>query len=325
MLRLPRVFLVFAALLVLSQLPTSAQPAADLDRFMAEVLTRRDDNWRKLQQYVLDEHETADFLGPGRIRLFGLDHEYTWFIRDGIFVRSPVKFDGVPLGDDERRRAEQEWIDQERSRRTERATADAAAPQAAPGTPGPASRDAPASVDAILRNTREPQFVSAAYFLRFKFEPGHYAFVGSETYEGRQVYRIEYYPMQLYTEHDDRNDAKETETATNTKSTKDEDQEHINRQMNKVALVTLWVEPTEHQIVQYRLDNVALSFLPGRSVVRVNGFGATMKMGQPFKGVWLPQGIDASGNFTLATGTYEAHYAVSYRDYREADVKVKVR
>ena len=35
--------------------------------------------------------------------------------------------------------------------------------------------------------------------------------------------------------------------------------------------------------------------------------------------------IDASGNFTLATGTYEAHYAVSYRDYREADVKARVR
>jgi hypothetical protein len=38
---------------------------------MAQVLARRDDNWRKLQQYVLDERETADFLGPGRVRLFG--------------------------------------------------------------------------------------------------------------------------------------------------------------------------------------------------------------------------------------------------------------
>jgi hypothetical protein len=50
-----------------------------------------------------------------------------------------------------------------------------------------------------------------------------------------------------------------------------------------------------------------------------------MRMGQPFKGIWLPQVIDAGGSFTLATGTYEAHYAVRYRDYREADVKVKVR
>ena len=50
-----------------------------------------------------------------------------------------------------------------------------------------------------------------------------------------------------------------------------------------------------------------------------------MKMGQPFKGVWLPQGIDASGAFTLATGTFEAHYAITYRDYRQADVKAKIR
>src|SRR5206468_6301738 len=37
-----------------------------------------------------------------------------------------------------------------------------------------------------------------AYFLRFKFEPGHYAYVGPETYEGRKVLRIEYYPSRLY-------------------------------------------------------------------------------------------------------------------------------
>jgi hypothetical protein len=81
------------------------------------------------------------------------------------------------------------------------------------------------------------------------------------------VYRIEYYPMQLYTEHDDKKDAKDTEAATTSKDTKDDDQQRINRQMNKVALVTLWVEPTEHHIVQYRLDNVPLSFLPAGSVV----------------------------------------------------------
>jgi hypothetical protein len=309
-----RVFLVFAALVGVSPRPLSAQPVAtDLDRFMAEVIARRDDNWRKLQQYVLDERETADFLGPGRIHLFGLDREYTWFIRDGVFVRSPVKVDGVPLGEDERRRAEQEWIERERSHQKDQAAAEAATRQAAPA-PTPASAEAPTSVDAILRSTREPQFVSAAYFLRFKFEPGHYAFVGAETYEGRQVFRIEYYPSRLYS---DEHEAKPEKP--------DPTEARLTRQMNKIAMVTLWVEPTEHQIVQYRFDNIALDFLPARSIVRVNGFGATMKMAQPFKGVWLPQGIDASGAFTLATGTYEAHYTVSYRDYREADVKVKIR
>jgi len=34
--------------------------------------------------------------------------------------------------------------------------------------------------------------------------------------------------------------------------------------MNKVALVTLWVEPTLHQIVKYNYDNVALEFFPAQ-------------------------------------------------------------
>jgi hypothetical protein len=94
--------------------------------------------------------------------------------------------------------------------------------------------------------------------------------------------------------------------------------------MNKTALVTLWVEPNEHQIVQYRFENLPLDFLPARSMVRVEGFGATMKMGQPFPGVWLPQDIDATGRFTLALGTFDAGYAVRYRNFREANVGMKV-
>ena len=35
------------------------------------------------------------------------------------------------------------------------------------------------------------------------------------------------------------------------------------RMMNKVALVTLWVEPKAHQIVKYTFDNVGFDFLPG--------------------------------------------------------------
>jgi hypothetical protein len=69
----------------LSAAPSESRQAGnDLDQFMAQVLARRDDNWRKLQQYVLDERETADFLGPGRIRLFAMDREYEWYPRRGL-------------------------------------------------------------------------------------------------------------------------------------------------------------------------------------------------------------------------------------------------
>jgi len=178
-------------------------------------------------------------------------------------------------------------------------------------------------VDAILKSTREPQFISSSYFLRFKFEPGHYAFVGPESYNGHQVLRIEYYPRHLY---DDDGPGHETdvEKAKEGKGGKEEIDQRITRQMNKTALVTLWVEPNEHQIVQYRFENLPLDFLPARSLVRVDGFGATMKMGQPFPGVWLPQDIDATGTFTLALGTFDAAYAVRYRNFREANVGMKV-
>ena len=32
----------------------------------------------------------------------------------------------------------------------------------------------------MLKQVREPQFVSSAYFLKFKFETGHYALAGRE-------------------------------------------------------------------------------------------------------------------------------------------------
>jgi hypothetical protein len=294
----------------------ASAPGTDLDKFMAVVLARRDENWRKLQQYVLDEHEAASVFGPGRARLYGLDREYTWFIKDGIFVRSPVRFDGVTLSERDRRAAEDEWL----ARHKNQPPPSAAVGGKDTGATTQNSSDADrANVDALLKLAREPEFVSAAYFMRFKFEPGRYAFVGPESYSGRQVYRIEYYPTRLFTGEDEgANKAKKAEE-------KDDPEARIERQMNKVALVTLWIEPETHQIVQYHFQNVGMDFLPGRSIVRVEGVDATMRMGQPFPGVWLPQGIEGRGRVILANGTYDAEYTVAYQNYREANVAVKVR
>ena len=54
---------------------------------MRQVLVRRDDNWKKLQQYVLDEQERAEVRGPGETLVWGEKREYTWYLRDGYFVR----------------------------------------------------------------------------------------------------------------------------------------------------------------------------------------------------------------------------------------------
>ena len=66
----------------------------------------------------------------------------------------------------------------------------------------------PASAEAVgdlLSQQAEPSFVSAAYFLEFKFEPGRYALAGREMLDGREVLRIEYHPARLFNDdHDTR-------------------------------------------------------------------------------------------------------------------------
>ena len=242
-----------------------------------------------------------------------------------MFVRSPLEVDGVKIGESERASAEAEWIRRER-RRDERAkrreqerAAEAAEAAKADGTPAapaaePPSADPAPSVEDLARASLEPQFVSAAYFLRFKFDPGHYALAGRERLNDRDVLKIEYYPSKLFTE---------GRTRPN-RRVRDKDEE-IEEKMNKVSLVTLWIDPKEHQILQYTFDNIDLEFLPGRSLVRVDDLRASMKMAQPFPGVWLPASIDMDFGFTLALGSVAARYEVQYQDYRLAEVTTRIK
>ncbi len=115
--------------------PSAAQ--SDLDAFMEKVLARRDDNWKKLQQYVLEEKEAFDLTGPGRFPLWGMRREYTWFIRDGIFVRSPISADGVKLSEADRRKAEEQWLRRQKNREErEKRNADARSEGPAAGARG---------------------------------------------------------------------------------------------------------------------------------------------------------------------------------------------
>jgi len=88
--------------------------------------------------------------------------------------------------------------------------------------------------------------------------------------------------------------------------------------MNKVSLVTLWVTPESHQIVKYTFDNVALDFLPASWLVRVDDLTATMTMGEPFDGVWLPRDVDVRFDAMLAVGLVTFRYHVDYLNYSEA-------
>ena len=48
-------------------------------------------------------------------------------------------------------------------------------------------------------------------------------------------------------------------------------------------------------------------------------------MGQPFPGVWLPREMNIHAGITMAMGSLEAAYARRFSDYKEADVKTRIR
>ena len=469
------------ALVVLSLL--AADPAAvgaqdeknELDRFMKQVLEQRERNAAVRLQYVLDEQSQFRLSGPGDVALWGFRGDYTWYERDGFFVRSPVRINGVTIDEARRREYETRWLQREERRRERRRDErrsptrvsrrstrdnvelaierlwgariddellDAVSEQArrwgddhaaiaaaadrileavggvsaagferavervrdafamleagrlfpdevagmlgraveliAPAAPSATDEEFArflelfdlavrfelplAPVDATtaeahadpevarvraaalaerrtvllalagaaaegngIQETRsadpvwgsmEPRFVSDAYFLDFEFEPGNYYLVGRETLDGHDVLRIEYYPEQMFTADRDETD----EDPGRGGDGRDEE-----AAMDKTSLVTLWVDPAQHQIVRYTFDNLGFDFLPGRWLFRLDDLTASMTMRQPFPGVWLPARIDMRAALSLATGSYEAAGTRTYDNYREAETGGRVR
>jgi hypothetical protein len=128
------------------------------------------------------------------------------------------------------------------------------------------------------------------------------------------VLRIEYYPTKLFSEGRSRPN----------REVRNRD-EQIEAKMNKVALVTLWIDPAQHQILKYEFRNMELDFLPGRSIVRVDGLNASMEMGEPFPSVWLPRSIRVGFDLTLAVGELDGRYVTEFHDYKLANVDSRVR
>lgn len=304
-----RLTVCLAGTLALLAAPLDAQ--SDLDALMARVLAQRDVNWKKLQQYVLSERETFQLLAPGSRPMFGFRREHLWFPRDGRFIKSPLSADGVPIAEAERRREEAQWVQREERRATRLKQGAEANATRGEISLGPGGVDV--NLEAAMRDALEPGFVSAAYFLNFKFDPGQYALVGRETHAGRDVLRIEYYPTLLF---------KDGRTRPN-RELRERDRD-VERKMNKVSLVTLWVDPAQAQIVKYEFTNIDTDFLPAQWLLRLDSLTATMEMGQPFPDVWLPRSLGLGFDMTLAVGQVSARYASEYHDYRLATVESKV-
>src|SRR5689334_20270119 len=118
------------AIVVLCPAVVPVTAETDLDLLMKQVLGHRDENWRKLQQYVLDERERIEVRGGSRQPIWGEEREYAWYIRDGFFVRSPVKVNGAAVSEAGRRKSENDFLERQK-RRDER---ERNRPNAAPAT-----------------------------------------------------------------------------------------------------------------------------------------------------------------------------------------------
>jgi hypothetical protein len=297
--------------------PAPAPTQSDLDALMKRVLAQRDENWKKLQQYILDERDQIEVRGSGRIPVWGDRREYTWFIKDGFFIRSPLKVNGVTVSEAERRKAEDEYLRRakDRDKRRDQPTGDGLAAHQDPNL-------TETSLDSFLKQARQPEFIESAYFLRFKFEEGKYAFVGREKFLDQDVLKIEYYPTRLFSHEQD---AQARKAEKKTKTREDDMEATIERMMNKVSLVTIWVEPKASQIVKYTFDNVNFDFLPAAWLVRVSDLKASMTMSQAFKDVWLPRDLDMYFAAMLAVGAFDVRYHIDYQDYRQATATGRIR
>jgi hypothetical protein len=342
-------FLIAIALTLAALMVTAPAPRAqssDLEAFMKQVLSRRDDNWKKLQQYTLEEDEIFQVTALNGRKVYGFKREYSWFPNDsGIFVRSPITADGVKVSETDRRKAEADWIKREENRDKARQKRDARA-NGADGkdttitvetrgddvhVSGDSEQPLP-GLDDLVKANAEPRFVSSAYFMKFKFDEGSYAFAGREKLLGRDVYKIEYYPHQYFRDPPAKREARQQHEEERAKAkgekAKNPDKDlddKIDRKMDKVSMITMWIEPKDHQILQYEFSNIDFDFLPGRALVQLDALNAAMKMREAFPGVWLPDTINMAFGMTIALGDINARYDVKYHDYKLAEVKTRVR
>jgi len=288
---------------------------------MERALHRRDIDRKVLGDYVLDETESFEVLGAGNLPFKRSRRDFTWYVRDGIHVRSPLRIDGVPISEEDRRKYEDDWIHREKERRKHREEREE-------------KRKTENKPPLLSGPINEPRFISESYFMDFRFDPGNYYLAGKETYEGRQVLKIDYYPTNLFAEHDSdeanksKDEKKQESSAKKDDSRKkhkeDVDEDAIDRKMDKTAQVTLWIDPESAQIVKYTFDNVWLDFLPAAWLVRIDDLKASMEMEQPFPGVWLPKGISIHGGVTMAPGSFSVAYRRDYSKYRKADVSSRL-
>ena len=186
-----------------------------------------------------------------------------------MHVRSPVRFDGVTVGETDRREYEDDWIQRERERLERRAKRDAEKRrQATAAEPAPRAASRPARRRSPRRaSSPKPTSWTSSSSPATTTSPAASSSTatrccGSSTTRRRcsttTTTRSARREMLRR-----RRKADKKNQPSDRGHDKEPSEQDIERKMNKTALVTLWIDPAEHQIVKYTFDNVWMDFLPG--------------------------------------------------------------
>ncbi len=150
-------------------------------------------------------------------------------------------------------------------------------------------------------------------FFGLEFEPGNYFYAGQQEFDGREVIAVEYYPESgPWQDDDDDEDG-------------DSEDDEIEAQISKVLLVTMLIDPKEHQIVRMTLDNVGFDFLPVKWLFQLDTVEASLTMHRPIEDIWLARDIKAYARVTLAGGDLDIRYESTFYDYVKAETRATVR
>ena len=149
-------------------------------------------------------------------------------------------------------------------------------------------------------------------FFGLEFEPGNSFFAGNDRFEGRDVVVVEYYPEPGSFSDDDHEEG-------------DDEDDEIEAQIAKVLLVTMLINPKEHQIVHMTLDNVGFDFLPAGWLFKLDTIEMSLSMHKPIEDIWLARDIEAYGRVITAGGAVSVRYSSTFYDYTKAETSATYR
>ena len=90
--------------------------------------------------------------------------------------------------------------------------------------------------------------------------------------------------------------------------------------MNKTSKVTLWIEPTSHQILKYTFDDLGWNFFPGQWLVRVSNVDRVDDDGPAVSGRVAAARPRDGRRADAGHRPVDLRYTLDYHDYRQPDV-----